>query len=296
MGIDVQRGRSIDDVVDQVVAGKYVQPGWDVHSVFQANRDIIQVILGGFRDEIKLAEPVQSFPVPIVLLAMNAVEAQELASGAAFCDYPVELRTDFERLQALLSENGVADWQRRYRETPEAWQPFSSANNAENITHLVVQALDPIQRAERQFAPSFQDIRTLSDASNRRLLGGLRRNGCVVIMDCISMRHPAIQRAFQQSALDAYPSTSMVAIAPIHSMFEVMRQMTIMIRLCISDMEFAKRRGDLHEEFGACIEVCDRQELQHWLVDRVRKLYPSEVATQTGIRAFMYKDIAGARS
>src|SRR4029079_13517624 len=94
-----------------------------------------------------------------------------------------------------------------------------------------------------------------------------------VVIDSLSLRHPRIQKAFHQCALDAYPNTSVVALAPFHSAFDIVRQMSIVLEMKVADLEFAQRRIDLLEEFGVSREISEEQELRQWLLDRVRKMY-----------------------
>jgi hypothetical protein len=155
--------------------------------------------------------------------------------------------------------------------------------------------LQNIQGYTATFVPEFIDIRTINDEGSRHLLRKLRRDGCVIIMDSISMRHPTIYRGFHQSALDAYPSTSVVSIAPIHSAFEVLREMTLVIQIRASDMEFTKRRYDDDEDYGICEELCDEQRFKRWFMDRVKKLSGSKAATQTGIRPYMFNELENTR-
>ncbi|MEO1097973.1 MAG: hypothetical protein AAFX57_09475, partial [Bacteroidota bacterium] len=133
------------------------------------------------------------------------------------------------------------------------------------------------------FFPSFKDIRTIN--SDRTLLKTLRQDGCIVAIDVVSLCHPKLFKAFQQSLLDAYPNTFVVSIAPTYSIFPLVRRMTTLIQLDISEMEFSKRRTDKHEEFGACKEIFEEGECQQWLRDRLGKT----VRTHKGIQRYINK-------
>ena len=283
-----ERGASIQEVIDQTISGTFIQPEWDVNSVYQTNGNIFQFVLGDFRREIESEAAVPEVPVPIVLLVMNDAEAEALTHGTLLDTAPEEIRTDFESLQAHLNERGAADWINRYKATPQEWQPFSSAEGAETIEQLIIQALSSITGYESTFVPVFVDIRTLNEERNRIALRDLREEGCVVIIDSISMRHPIIHQGFYQSALDAYPNTSVVSIAPINSAFEILREMSLVIQMRISDMEFTKRMyGD--EDYGTCEELCEERRFRHWFADRVKKLTRHRAVPQKSIRSYMHK-------
>jgi len=220
---------------------------------------------------------------------MNAAEAEALREGTVLSGSPDEILADFADLQAHLSGNGAADWIDRYRSTSQEWQPFSSTEGAETIEQLIGSTLSRITGYESRFVPEFIDIRTLNEERNRPILKELRQEGCVVVMDIISMRHPTINRDFYQSALDAYPNTSVVSIAPINSAFDVLREMSLIIQLRISDMEFAKRKRDDNEEYGICEELCEERQFSHWLTDRVKKLPVTKAVPKKGILSYMHK-------
>lgn len=274
MSLDVQAGNSIPDLLHQASTGGYVQPDWEVHSVYQTNGHIFQFIFDKFRSELGSAQP-KPAEIPVVLLVMDAAEAEELATLTAFKSYPAKLRNNFTRLKKRLDKE-VPDWQKRYQNLPELWQPFSSFGGATSIKQLVITALDIAQSIHDQrhkqpvpFTPSFKDIRTINN--DRVSLKQLRRSGCVIIMDSISMCHPAILQAFQRSLLDAYADTFVVTFAPAYSMLEEVRKMTAAFQFCLADLEFSKRRHDHDEEYGTCKEIWEELEFQHWLKDRLRK-------------------------
>src|SRR5262249_54966432 len=140
------------------------------------------------------------------------------------------------------------------------------------IGQLVTQVLDELNKDvgyQPPLAPEFQDIRTLHQ--NRHLLRRLRRDGCVAILDSISLRHPVLQRAFQQSVLDAYPTTSIVTIAPVEPAVAAARKLTVVLKLQFAELEFSKRRLD-YEDGRACEELSDAQRFEEWLLYRVPKL------------------------
>ncbi len=279
----------IAELMERLIRGEYaVKDDWEISGVFRRNKDIFQGIFSNLLRELRKGK---SFAVPVVLLVMNDAEAASLESEEAFQGCPRRLRQDFKRLRTLLRRNGLDDWRQRYRETPEAWQPFSSAEGAESISQLITRSLNNVGGDSQQFIPSFKDVRTLTADENRQLLRDLRHEGCVVVVDLISIHHPAIQRHFQRSALDYYQQTSVVTVAPFSSAFDVLREMTVVLQMKVSEMEFAMRRLDVDArsvDYGACEQIHEEGVLLVWLLDRVKKMYLSRASAETGIRGYIF--------
>ncbi len=289
MKVEVQQGGSIENVIEQTLKGNYIQPEWDVNNVYQTNGNVFQVIFNAFR-ELTPKQQKQSTEVPVVLVVMNAIEAQELSSGDIFRDYAAEIGDNFSILKNNLDANSeTKKWVGRYNDMPESWQPFDGREGSPSIKESIIQALKLVQESYESisFHPSLKDIRTIN--KDRRLLKELRGDGCIVIIDVISLCHPKLLKVFQQSLLDAYPNTFVVVIAPAYPIFPLVRQMTMSIQLNVAEMEFAKRRIDqYYEDFGACKEICDEGECQQWLRDRLEKT----VKTHKGIQKFINKFLA----
>jgi hypothetical protein len=288
---ETRQGVSGRERVEEIISG-YINPSWNVTgNVHQANRDLVfNTVISVFQQagrELRLPEP-KKVSVPVVLLVMTAAQAQELVSGAAFGGGPPALQDDFQMLRRLLEQEGAPDWVKRYQARPEDWQPFSAMPGGATIEQIVAQALDELNRVEGyqpSLAPSFKDIYTLHQS--RYVLRHLRQDGCVVILDSLSLRHPGLQRAFHQAALDAYPRTSVVTIAPNAKALDTARTLSVVLQLQFADTEFSRRRLDKYEDYGACEELSDARRFEHWLLDRVRKLGHPAVAVEPGIRPYM---------
>lgn len=274
MNSDLHSGKSLEELLYQASEGSYVQPNWDVHSVYQSRGDIFQNVFNIFCNDIGLSVQPR-IQITIVPLVMNAVEAQELASLEAFNGYSEELKSDFKYLRKRLNEQ-VPDWQARYQETPQLWQPFSSNPEGTNVGSIVINAwkiAESIYRDNHEptlaFSHSFADIRTINN--DRAFLKHLRCHGCVIVMDIISMCHPKILQAFQRSLLDAFPHTFVMTFSPDPEALNHIQQITTDFQFCLSDLEFFKRKSDVDEDFGTCVEVSKEVEFQQWLKDRLWK-------------------------
>lgn len=292
MKVDIlHSGRPSSQILRDAIEGRYILPTWEAYHVFQEQRSLFESVLIQLGKEIRDATTSNALNVPFVLAVMSATEAGQLVDGTAFTDYPEELHHDFAELQEVLAANGLSDWAGRYGEAPQEWRPFAAGDSVITIADVAASALQGID-AELPVTPLFIDVRSLSEERNRGMLRKLRNDGCIVVIDSISMRHPVIQRAFQQTILDAYPKTSVVNIAPLQSAFALVRRMRIFLRLQASDLEFQKRRVDRQEDYGGCREIHEPRELEQWLSDRVRRLFvPRD--SRKGVRPMMFRSMGG---
>jgi hypothetical protein len=288
----VYQGNSLQELVNEAAKG-YIQPEWEVQgNINQAGRDIFRdcviKVFNNAQSELKFEDPDPGIEVPIVLLVMKAVEAEELISGEAFTAYP-DLHKQFQSLRETLENKyNTKNWLDRYEEVPKDWHPFSDTENGNSIKQIVTQVLNNIPRSKDNaspFIPNFHNIQNLVTPSNQDLLCELRYKGCIVIIDSVSMYHPKILRSSQQSALVTYPRTSVVTISPGYSVLKVMRDMIVVIRLRVSDLEFAKRIEDVNDD--AREEIQDHG-FKKWLAGRIMKMYPNEVS---GVRSHMFSNM-----
>jgi hypothetical protein len=243
----------------------------------QANRDIIFNVFRNNSDKIELpSEVIESIKVPVVLAVMTDLQAQELLDLKPFGDQcPTVLCEDFKRLRDHLNQE-LVDWQKRYGPTAGDWRPFGSNSSDQTISELVTEgfeAANKIAGFSPKLSPDFINIQDLNNDRDRRKLEGIRNNGCIMVVDVISMRHPTIQRAYNRTMLDAYVKTSVISIAPTRDAQIIARQLAIVIHLKLEETEFFKR---LTDKFGDVdtVKRIDEQacagELTPWIQTRVR--------------------------
>jgi hypothetical protein len=279
MSADIKKGHSINNLLNQAETGIYVQPEWDVHDVYQANGHIFKFVFNKFNEDI--APEKSGILIPIVLLVMNHEEAQALNSGTAFQDHHNELHDDFQQLKILLVEHKI-DWLNRYKTLPEKWQPFLSDENSLSINQIMTEALSLVDDCTQPLIPYFIDIRTLNNSENRakKYKFGLRklREGCIVIMDIISMRHPQIQREFRKSLLDAFPNTLVAAIYPIQPSILNKLSQTIILIEQYTDLEFYKRHKKDRDR--KCDQINEKFRLEGW-IQELQQFLPNTVKMNT---------------
>jgi hypothetical protein len=138
---------------------------------------------------------------------------------------------------------------------------------------LIANALNGLEEEFKDFecplAASFSDVVALAEG-NRLNLRRIRDTGCIVIMDIISIRHPKLQRAFQQTLLDAYPRTSIVSIAPNQGSYTLATKLAVLVQLKVEEMEFQRRSGD--SDWGASEKIFEEQRFRPWLSSRLQKI------------------------
>lgn len=240
-----------------------LESGDNFRSVFITSRDILITI-----DPLN-EEYLEHFcnKINIVLLVMNNSEAQELYSESVFSDYNIELRENFRNLKLQLTNNGVITWVNYYESDSTQWQPFNS--DSRNITQLINEVIEQVE-SESIIVSQFIDIRRLNEdnPNSLKLLKKLRDEGCIIIMDVISMQHPEMQRLFKSTALDASSNTLLLMVAPIHSAFDVVRSITGVIKQRI-DIEFHRR---LLWNDSKWMKAADNDIFRNWLIGKVPSL------------------------
>jgi hypothetical protein len=241
-----------------------VQVGRDI----QAESIVFNLALEASK-EIKVPDP--SVEITFVIVAMTAAEAQALASKVAFNSELPVLQENYQELEKYLKDSGHTDWALNYGDTSEAWRP----RGGKSIAEFVEGALSDLNGAERysdKLIPKFYDFRTLQ-GKGRNVLLRLRNAGCVVIVDAISLRHPAVIRSFQRSLLDVFPSTSVLILTPDANVLQLMNSMVYALQSSFQESEFGIRLNETVNGMS-CSAASDVTNIGKWMAERVEKIYP----------------------
>jgi hypothetical protein len=269
---------------------KFVQPNWSPEQVNQAAQ-IFQFYLSGQGSE---APPDPTVQVPIVLVAMTASEADQLSTGSGVGDQLADTWPDFGSLRTIL-EREVPNWTERYGATATDWKPFAGQGGDDRtVVELVSDETTALSEnlASRNLAarvaPRFIDIRDLR--GDRGLLRGLRDQGCVVVVDGVSMVHPALHVAFHDCYLDPFMTTSIVTISPTDALKEA-RLLSVVFKLKLGDFEWAKRAADRTVKMSQSMDTTSVNDFGRWMFERVQYFSGTEPEA-TGVKAFMkYKAV-----
>jgi hypothetical protein len=153
--------------------------------------------------------------LPIVLVVMTPAEATELETGAAFDNDTQALRSYFDQ-EIRPKVSGIAGWRSRYQEQPADWRPFGGGPDRslrKTIEGAIGDWLQRTPRAERLRA-KYLDIRTINAPANREQLNQLRLDGCLIVIDHVSLCHPRLFNEYRRSLLDVFPQTVLLKLAP----------------------------------------------------------------------------------
>lgn len=217
--------------------------------------------------------------VHVVLLAMTRTEAEALHTGRAFeAQSTAILAENFERIRPQL-ETTYENWMDYYNDTPELWCPLgtvlSSQSDPKSLDTLVRKSLEiAARRLNSTYKPdislqhSYQDVRELTYVHNQKMLEELRMDECVIIIDAISLYHPDILCAFQQTCLDGFSNTFVVTYAPDRTLLNTMKEMIVALEFSIQDMGFLMRNDpDLVDGYTLmpCVVTSEEDRFRSWL-------------------------------
>ena len=237
----------------------------DNGNIFQAQKvdlrgaSFTQII----QDGLKELPPEPTVDIAFVLLAMTKAQAGDLASRQAFLQQPDVLQQNF----ASLVDHLQASWLDNYGQSPEQWRPRGQRSIAD-LVEDAVKALNGAQDFPKKLAAKFHDVLSL----DRALVRQLRKSGCVVIMDAISLRHPQLLRAFQRSLLDVFPNTSILTLTPDDNVLDLMQNMVYALQVNLQESEFQIRLLDPAEALSCQVDS-KLHSVSPWLVNQVRRIY-----------------------
>lgn len=278
-------GQSEREIVNRA-AGGFVQPAWQVEDVVNVNRDYFKQVYVQFFNvnADKLEEVKNAIEIDIVPVVMTAAEAQELINGEIFDEFGDPLyEQELADLLELLEERKITNSLKRYGQRAQDWQPFNDSN--ETLHQLITRTLGVMDGYDKPLVPSYLDLRALNTEEQRRDLRQLRRRGCVVVLDTISVRHPVLQRAYRRSLLDAFPETLIVRIAPVDDALKTMQQMIRFPETFVNSEFYQRFRFDLD---GKCGEASEAFYFKRWLSEQMPKLVPRTQAT--GARSYAFNE------
>ena len=219
--------------------------------------------------------------VTFILLAMTKAQAGELVSLQAFQQQPDILKQNFDLLSAFLTEIGQGSWSDHYGGSPQDWCP----RGGDSIAQLVGSALDALNATGefKKLSPKFYSIEAFGDlkTATRTLVRQLRRDGCLMIVDAISLRHPRLLHAYQRSLLDAFPNTSVLTVTPDVKALNLMRGMVHALQLSLQESEFQMRCDDILED--SCEVDFQLNRVPKWLTREVRRIYAAAAARPSTI-------------
>jgi hypothetical protein len=167
------------------------------------------------------AGEIRTVGLPLIILAMIRSEVEDLEKNPDLLQKRLGTTT-FEQFQALtqeLAKNGIL-WKKRYEGNRESWRPFDA--KGEPIRRIVENIVDELNQKELprlrqrhikiQSYP-FEAIKE-KDPLLRRVYREVAQTGCVLIVDELSLFHPDLREAFNQSPFFNCDQAAMVTLCP----------------------------------------------------------------------------------
>ena len=274
------------------------QSGWTVDTVINAAQATVRVAVTKDTAELLAKAIARLNPAPagirvdVVLVVMTRQQGEELRNGRAFEALHQSLANEFASLQSHLDKQGTAEWLERYGDSPTDWRPFghADATGATIGTHIRDQLGDMNRKLglDPPLTPVFHDIHRLVASDSDAALRELRREGCLVIIDSMSLRHPAVLHDLQRSLLDVYPGSAVYALAPNDVVLPMLEDMTHGLELKMRDSELKRRIDNSRYEEVECaaLALTDPDAFSYRMVKSVQGLYRDKFKPPTAHEYF----------
>lgn len=162
----------------------------------------------------------RSVGVPVCIVAMTDAELQRLEGDAALlARLTAAEQQQYAELRQALAAEGI-DWKARYRASRHRWRPFhEDGPSVRAIAEEIADAVGlrgQIQQRQRHVRLQWYPFDALAE-DNPRLRPTYRaiaRAGCVVLVDEVSLFHPALRESFQNSPFFNNDAVAIVTVSP----------------------------------------------------------------------------------
>jgi hypothetical protein len=162
--------------------------------------------------------------LPFVVVSMTHAEASELVSRPKWIGEELGTRTydEFTALTTALEHYGPLSFDQRYDASRDLWKPFVLSDRT--ILHLIQDVVDDANRIRglrqrgRLIKVQYYPFDVLADpvVELTPIYDKIARAGSVVVIDELSMFHPGVRSAFQESTLSGSQQSSFVTISPFN--------------------------------------------------------------------------------
>lgn len=232
-------------------------------SLSDEDKKIIVYLTNKIVKIIDLSNPIKDNKkdiIPIVVVAMNQQEAEELSKN-----YKHSLKEEEINFIETLHNNMLTKWVYHYHDTSEKWQPFitdyrDQKEAKKTIKELIETAFVQLKTSDSiEIEFKFFDIRELVKKENFAELEFVRRNECLVIVDSISIQNPEFRNKLELSGLEFFSNSLVVVIRPF---LKPWQQIIDLVDQNLSK-EFTNRFS-LADDFK-CEKVNDQIEFRRWL-------------------------------
>jgi hypothetical protein len=265
----------VDNLMDYLFE-QYLGDGTSVFALF----------LQALRDEYKESHPLHkkisslidnlglgdsgAISVPVMIMAMNRQEADDLNSGKVFNDPSVSpaKREQFRNFKEILQSQFGTTWIECYGENRLEWKPLAEENKT--IKEIIASASHHINFGNDPSAspalvePNFELSNNFLTPSPEMLRSWrqLAKTGCILIIDAISLYHPVLKENLKESGLSSNENVAVLVVSPVNS-FSVPINKMIEEEVREMKMTYLRFNDDLDHlcDFG----VSDFRFLRRWL-------------------------------
>jgi hypothetical protein len=284
-------------------------PAWAFDAVFEissagAGQPLDPAALAPARQWLEGAMPpfgVRTIGVPVCVLSMNVADLAALESSPDFLTNRLgkPAADQYQRLKDALTASGIA-WKERYQASRTEWRPFSHAGRG---LALILQQL--IKDLNRRALPKLKhrhlklqwypfDALLGGGSALRQTYREVARTGLIMVVDELSLFHPDLREAFQNSPFFNNDQVAIVTISPFDPGGAPLEQLL--------EAETRRKLAGAFDRYAVdydpqCeLAVGDERRLKRWLhlslpetVTRLQELQPDRSA----MRDFFAQELQG---
>jgi hypothetical protein len=208
--------------------------------------------------------------VPFVIVSMTLDEANQLKEKLNTTDNNLKTElNNFRDLTESLKDHGVIEFTRYYGRNREDWKPYTCSDKT--IKEIILEIVNEVNEYYQQQESNMSVIKPYflstdcfeSDFSKRaNTWHELRQQGCVIIVDSVSLFHPGIRDKFLRAEISSNENVSILTLSPVNPcMVEANK---ILEELVINQMEPAFLRFNEHLDRRCEMGVGDLRSIKRW--------------------------------
>lgn len=232
----------------------------------------IQAITKAWIDFKKTPPRFQRIPISVLIVAMNAAQAEELIDN--------NNNGKFQIFKQYFAVEEIQYWKQHYKESRNDWRPyFCFDKSIRDILCEMVKSINERYYDEGEDVPQILYLHLIENFFDEndeekqfQNIENFADSGGVVIIDAISLFHPDIQKIFSRSQIISHKNIAILGIIPVNQEFlEKINQIEILLKEFTSIWHAFQRfdgNFDLPCEFG----ISKLQTMRRWLYDTLPKV------------------------
>lgn len=240
--------------------------------VRQHEEDLLCRELADLRSEIEQGMGhITPVNIPFVILAMTRAEATHLVTEGVFSDpeIPSAACTRLRQFEVALEKQGITDLPSHYGNHREDWRPYPCSQQAiSDVIQNTIAHINQWRHSARPLSPiypQFFSIDFFADdgATRRQTWHRLGQSGCVLIIDAVSLFHPALHQTLLHSGASSNDRVAIFVLSPVNSNALEVNQ--LIEQEIGSHLEVAFVRFDEHLDKLCEFGVGGLRALQRWI-------------------------------